>query len=83
MDIRSKIIRHHKKGCAALAAAIERTWHHPWAIPTGEIHYLDIMGRNNGTGRRWIEYRCNDIDCPALVAIMEDDFLLQVDWGHE
>lgn len=81
--VRSKIIRNHKRGCYALAAAAKNAWPHPWSVPSGDVHRLDLMGRRNGGGRRWIEYRCNDADCPALLAVLEDDFLAQAAWGNE
>lgn len=80
--LRSKIIVPHMKDCGALDMVRKGAWDDPWAVPTGNVHYLDLLGRRGGY-RRWIEYCCNDTHCAATVVVLENDITNNIVTGDE
>jgi hypothetical protein len=72
--IRTRLIKKHRPDCNALAAVARGDWRTPW-IFTRHTQYLDRAGTARGRTCRWLNCRCNDFDCPAVLLVHEGDLL--------
>lgn len=91
--VQSRVIVNHRRGCYALEAARDGRWRTPWALPVvdsdhaGPLRWATRLGGKSPTRKRdnyhFVEYRCNDTNCPARVLISNDAILALADRGRE
>lgn len=70
MALKYKVLISHKRGCTAMRATLRGDWTTPWAYFEWREH-RDTLGRRTRHGAPWWRARCNDMDCPAEIAINE------------
>lgn len=76
MKIRTKIIARHTKGCDAVAMVKKGAWRSSMFL-TDRVVCRDSIGRENGSGTRWLVAECN-CGCPARTIINAQDLLAAV-----
>lgn len=77
--MKTKLLKKHHKNCYALRDVAKGNWATPWFLDTynPSRHFsADTLCRTRddkyrGTDR-WIKLRCNDSNCPAILAMRVD-----------
>ena len=61
----------HRKDCTAVKQVKIKKWESSWDLEPIGVDWLDKTGRlNNSNCYRWMEFKCNDPDCPARGIVM-------------
>lgn len=81
--MKTRITVKHMKDCGALNMVKQGPWKTPWAGIEPVARYLNAWGTSKGNAVHhwWLEFRCNDPECPALILVKIDDVLEELPSG--
>lgn len=75
---RTKLVVAHRKRCYAIKSVADGAWATPWLLDNTPAIWLDAGGGNRSRGYRWLRFRCNCLDCPAILIAQEDQLCAAV-----
>lgn len=71
----TKQIEPHSIACYAVKNVRQKKWITEWGIPSPDLNWRDKSGGQRSRSVPFIEIRCNDSACPAVLLVKLDDLL--------